>query len=62
VNHLPRHLLDILDPPRREVYPPDEEGWTAVPRGAVGPMPVVELTYDHDPPPWWVTCPNDVPK
>jgi hypothetical protein len=60
---LDRHLLDILDPPLPRPRAPWWAGWVSVPisRRLTGSA-LVELNYDVEIPPWWVTYPNDVPK
>jgi hypothetical protein len=59
----PRHLLDILDPPRPLPRARRWFGWVGVPIARkIAGSALVELHEDVEIPPWWVTYPNDVPK
>ena len=60
----PRHLLDILDPPRPRPRAPRWAGWISVPiaRKLAGSA-LVELHEDVEIPPWYAgPYENDVPK
>ena len=48
---LPRPLLDVLDPPRRERALSPEEGWGTVPVGASAGV-VADLHFDFELPPF----------
>jgi hypothetical protein len=59
----PRHLLDILDPPRPRPRARWWEGWASVPIARkIAGSALLELHEDVEIPPRWVTNPNDVPK
>jgi hypothetical protein len=44
---LPRPLLDVLDPPRRERAPSPEDGWRTLPVGASAGV-VADLHFDFE--------------
>jgi hypothetical protein len=51
---LPRHLLELLDPGRKEPPEPRPNPWRTLYPGNVpgAALPIVELNYDFDLPPW----------
>jgi hypothetical protein len=61
---LPRHLLEILDPPRRAMRRSPEEGWQSVPISRrIKGSALVDVNYDREIPPWWAgPYREDVPK
>jgi hypothetical protein len=59
---LPEPMERSLEDGPDEPYRNPLDDWASVPRGAAGPLPIVELHYDGIPPWWAGPYGQDVPK